>query len=109
MAVRSEDHLSAACQHLTRILVDDCLMRRNIDAAVFLCAGQSEHVVILIDRAAHCTETVVTVCQNVRNRKFLESRSTRCLDDPDECNIVGRQLVKLDLQILHITGSIVRT
>ena len=60
MAVRSEDHLAAAGQHLTGILVDDCLMRRNIDAAVFLRAGQSEHVVILIDRTADRAEAVVS-------------------------------------------------
>ena len=73
MAVRSEDHLSAACQHLPGILVDNCLMRRNIDAAVLLRAGQSEHVVILIDRSTYRTKTVVAVGQHIGHGELLKS------------------------------------
>lgn len=53
-------------------------------------------------------EAVLAGRQYIRDREFLKPRSARCLDDPDECNIVGRQLVKFDLQVLHITGSIMR-
>ena len=83
-------------------------MRRYIDAAVFLRAGQPEHVVILIDRTAHRAEAVVAVRQHIWDREFLKTRSARRLNDPDECDVMGCQLIKLDLQVLHIAGSIVR-
>ena len=73
MAVRSENHPAAACQHLAGELMDNCLMRRNIDTAVFLRAGKSEHVVIFIDRSAYRAETVMTVCQHIGHRELLEA------------------------------------
>ena len=73
MAVGTEDHLSSACKHLSCILMDDCLMRRNIYAAVFLCASQSKHMVIFIDRTAARTKRVVTVCQHIRDRELLKT------------------------------------
>src|SRR5699024_3169331 len=42
MAVRAKDHLSAARKHFTRELMNDCLMRRYVYAAVLLSAGQSK-------------------------------------------------------------------
>ena len=56
MGIRSEDHLAAACEHLSHVLMDNCDVWWNIDSAVFLCCGKSEHVVIFIDGSAYCTE-----------------------------------------------------
>ena len=107
VGIRSEDHLAACRQHLSGKLVNDCLMRRHIDSAIALCTGQPKHVVILVDGAAHCAETVVAVRQYIRNRELLQSRCTCCLYDSYERNVVGSQLIKLDLQLVHIAGYIV--
>ena len=64
-------------------------------------------MVIFIDRAANCTKTVVAVRQYIRNRELLQSRCTCCLYDSYERNVVGSQLIKLDLQLVHIAGYIV--
>ena len=48
-------------------------MRRYIDTAVLLCSSKTEHVVILIDRAANSAKGVVAVSKNVRDRELLKS------------------------------------
>ena len=73
VAVRTKDHLAAACEHFTGKLVDNGLMRRNIDTAVLLRTGQSKHVVIFIDRTADCTQRVMAVGQNIWHRELLKS------------------------------------
>ena len=73
MGIGTKDHFSTLCQHFTGKLMNDCLMRRYINATVFLCTGQAKHVVILIDRSAYCTKTVMTVCQHIGNRKFFKA------------------------------------
>ncbi len=73
MRIGTKDHSAAACEHLPRKLVNDCLMRRHIDTAIFFRAGQSKHVIVLIDGAAHCTERIVTVGQHIRHWKPGES------------------------------------
>ena len=108
MAVRSQNHLAALCQHFPGKLVDYCLMGRYIDTAIFFRAGQAKHVVILVDGSAYGAKAVVTVGQHIGNREFLQSRSPGCLNDSDKCNIVGRQLIEFDLQLVHIAGCIVR-
>ena len=73
MAVRSKDHLSSACKHLTGKLMDDCLMRRNIDAAILFRTCQSKHMVIFIDRTTYSTKTIMTVRQYIWHREFFKS------------------------------------
>ena len=108
MRIGAEDHGADAGQHLTGILVDDCLMRRYIDAAVPLCAGETKHVVILIDRSADCAKGIVAVREYIGDREFLQSRSSRCLNNADIGDVVRRHFVKFDLQMLHAAGNIVR-
>ena len=86
--------------------MDNCLMWRNIDTAVFLGTGKTKHMVILINSTANCTEGVVTVCQNIRYRKTLQSGSTCSLDNSYKSNIMGCQFIKFNLKLVHITGSI---
>ena len=107
MAVRSQNHLSAARQHFSGKLMDHRLMRGDIDSAVALRAGQAEHVIVLVDRAAHSARTVVAVGQHIGNRKFLQSAGPCRLNDPHKCNVMGSQLVKLNFQLFHISGRVV--
>ena len=52
--------------------MNDALVGGNVNAAVFLCRGQAEDVVVLVDRAADGAEAVVAVRQrDVYKRQAL--------------------------------------
>ena len=106
MAVRSQNHLSAACEHLPGKLMDHSLVGRYIDAAVFFCTGKPKHMIIFIDRTAYRTQGVMTVRQHIGNRKTIHSGSPGCLDDSHKGNIMRSQFVKLDRQIFHSSRRI---
>ena len=108
VGVGAEDHAAAAGQLLAGVGVDDALVGGDIDAAVFLCGGQAEHVVVLVDRAAHGAQAVVTVRQRVGNRKLLHPGRARLLDDADIGDVVGHHRIEADLQMLRVAGCIVR-
>ena len=108
VAVRAEDHLSAAAHHFAHILMDDRLMRGHINASVFFRGGQPEHVVVLIDCAANGAQAVVAVGQHIRQREPLKPRRARRLDDADIRDVVRRHRVKFDLQLVHVPAGIVR-
>ncbi len=55
VGVRTQNHLAAACKHLSCKLVNDCLMRWHVNTAVFFRAGKSKHVVIFVDGSTYCT------------------------------------------------------
>ena len=84
------------------------LVRRYIDAAIFLGTGQSKHVVIFVDRSPYRTQRIVAVGQHIGDGEFLKPGRPRRLDDPYEGNIVRRQLIKFDLKLFHVPGSIMR-
>ena len=73
MRIGSENHIAALHHRLTRILVYDSLIGRNIYTAIFLGCGKAEYMVILIDCATHGTERVVAVGHGVRYGKFLKT------------------------------------
>ena len=56
MGIGAEDHLSAAGEVLTHELMTYSDMRWNVDSAVLLCSGESEVVVVVIDRTTDCAE-----------------------------------------------------
>ena len=107
MAVGTQDHLSPARQHLPGELMDHSLMRRNIDTAVFLRAGEPEHMIIFIDGSADGAERVVAVGQHIRHRKFLKSGCACRLDNAHKGDVMRCQFVKTDLQLFHVSGKIV--
>ena len=88
MRIRPQDHPAAACKHFSGKLMDDCLMRRNINAAVLFRTGQSKHVVILINSSAHCAQGIVAVCKHIGHWKFLKSRCSGGLDNSHESDIM---------------------
>ena len=53
--------------------MDDCLMRRYVDAAVLFGTGKAEHVVILIDGSADRAQGVVAVGEHIRHRELLKA------------------------------------
>ena len=108
MGIRPENHASALGKHFTRKLMDDRLMRRNIDPAIFLRGGQSEHVVIFIDRSADRAQRIVAVGQHIRNREPGQARRARRLDNPHIRNVMAGHFVKMNLQLFLIPGSVVR-
>ena len=107
MGIAAQDHGACFCQHFPCELMDHGLVRRNIDAAVFLCAGQAEDMVIFIDGASDSTKGVVAVGQYVWHREFFQSGSPCRLDDPHISDVVGSQFVKTDLELIHGRSRIV--
>ena len=107
MGVGAQDHLAAAGQALTGVLVDDRLVGGDVDAAVLFCGGQAEGVVILIDGAAHGAQGVVAVGHSVRNGELLQAGSLGGLNNADEGDVVGDQGIKLDLHLLGVLALVV--
>ena len=99
MAVRAEYHLSAAREALTHYRVNDSLMCGNVDSAVLLCGGETENMVVLVYRTADGAEAVMTVCEHVGYREFLQTARACRLNDADVCNVVRCHRVKTDAQI----------
>ena len=88
MTVRSQNHLTAASQHLSCELMDNCLMRWYIDSTVFLCTSKPKHMIIFIDRSTHCAERIMAVRQDIRNREFFQAGCSCRLNDSNKCNIM---------------------
>ena len=100
--VGTQNHLAAAGQTLTGVLVDNGLVGGNINAAVFLCGRQAEGMVILVDGAADGAQGVVAVGHGIGDGEFLQTGGLGSLDDTHEGDIVGDQSVKLDLHLLGV-------
>ena len=81
-------------------------MRGYIDSAVLFRTSQTKHVVILVNGAAYGTQRVMTVGQYIGHRELLQSGCSRGLNDTYKCNVMAGQLIKTDLQLVHIAGSI---
>ena len=107
VGVGAKDHGAALCHLLPGIGVDDALVGGYVDAAVLLGGGEAEHVVVLIDGAAHRTQAVVTVSQGVGDGELLHAAGSGLLDDAHIGNVVGHHGVKPDLKSLRIAGYIV--
>ena len=82
------------------------LMRRHIHPTILLRARQTKHMIVLINRTAHRTKTIMTIRQHIRHWKLRKPRRPRRLNNSYKRNIMGRQLVKPNLQLLHISRSI---
>ena len=106
MAVGTQYHSASPCQHFPGILVDDSLMGRYINTAVFPGTGKAKHMIVLIDRATYRTEGIVTVGQDIGHGEFFQPRCPCSLYDSHECNIVACQFIEPYFQLFHITGCI---
>ncbi len=108
MGVGAEDHLATAGKPLAHILMDNSQMRRNKDAAVFLCSGQTKAVIILVDSAANRTKAVVAVGKNIWHREFFQPGCAGRLDNVDKGDVVAGHGIKLDLQVFLIAARVMR-
>ena len=102
VGVGAQDHVAAGREGFAGILMDNRLVRRDIDTAVLLCGGEAEHVVVLIDGAAHRAQGVVAVGHGIRNREFLETAGARRLDDAHIRDVVGNHRIKTDTHFLAL-------
>ena len=107
VGVGAQDHGAALGHLLPGIGVDDALVGGNIDAAVLLGGGQAEHVVILVDGAAHGAQAVVTVGQGVGNGELLHAGGPGLLDDAHIGDVVGHHGVEADAQLHGVRGHVV--
>ncbi len=110
VAVRAEDHVAAFGQSLSCELMDHGLIGGNIDSAIFLGCGQTEHVVVLVDCAADCAERVVAVGHGVRDGELLQSAGAGRLDDAYISNVMRHHGIESDahflpLSAVHIVGT----
>ena len=83
MRIRSEDHHSRDCHHFSHILMQHSPEARHEDPSVLLCVGKSEHMVVLRDRSADCTQRIMAIGQYIRHGEFLQTRSLSCLQNVD--------------------------
>ena len=107
MGVGAEDHFAGGGVPLPHIGVDDGLVGGDELAAVFLGGGQAEHVVVLVDGAAHGAQGVVAVGEDVGQGELLHAGGPRGLDDAHVGDVVGGHGVKPEGQAVRIAGCIV--
>jgi len=79
--------------------MDDGEIGGDIGSAELLRGGETEEVVVLVDRAAHGAEAVVAVGQRVRHGKFLQAARDGGLQNADISNVVRDQVVEAELHL----------
>ena len=92
---------------LAGILVDDRLIGRYVNAAVFFGSRQTEDVIVLVDCAADGAEAVVAVCHGVGKRELGHAAGAGRLDNAHVGNIVRNHRVKAKTHLGRISGHIV--
>ena len=79
MGIGYDRHITGFDDHLTHVLVNDCLMRRNEDATGLLAGRLCVFMHIGIDGSAYRAQTVMTVGKDTRHREFFQSACVRGL------------------------------
>ena len=108
VAVRAEDHPSAAGELLARILMYDGEVGRDEDAAVFPRGGEAEGVVVGVYRPADGAQRVVAVRHDIGKRKLPQPAAARCLDYADIGDVVGNEAVKAQAPFVPARARVVR-
>ena len=108
MTVAAQYHLSATCKFFTHERVYYRNVCRDVHAAVLFRRGQSENVVVLVYRAADCAKRIMTVRQNVRERKPFQPACFRTLNNADVRDVVRRDCVKSYVQIIAAVRAVRR-
>ena len=97
VGVRAQDHVAAGSEGLTGILVNNGLVGRHIDTAIFLGSAEAKHVVVLIDSTAHCAKRIVTVSHSIRQRELLQSAGAGRLDNTHIRDVMRHHGVEADV------------
>ena len=105
--IGTENHVSAGRHLLACVRVNYGLVCGNVNSAVFFCSGKSEHMVVLVYRAADGAQAVVAIGKRIGHRELLHSGSTRLLDNADICDIMRHKRVKCDFELLGVARSVV--
>ena len=98
VGVAAQNHSAATAHLLAHISMDNRLVGRYENAAVTLCRGKSENVVVLVYRAAHRAQGVVAVGEHVRQGEFFQSARLGVLDNTHVSYVVRRHRVEFYLQ-----------
>ena len=64
-------------------------------------------MVVLIYRAAHCAQRIVTVGQHVRHTELLHVAHARRLDYIDISDVMRQHAVEADFEVFHIAAGVV--
>src|SRR5699024_2378271 len=80
----------------------------HVYAAVFLCGGQPENVVVLVYRTADGAKAVVAVGEDVRQGKFIQPARTRRLNYADVRYVVRSHSVETQSQRGKVSRGVVR-
>ena len=108
MAVRSENHLSAARLRFAHILVNDRLMYRYANAPEPLRSRQAEQMVILIEGTRHSAEAVMTIRHDKREGERFDPTCDRRLQHADISHIVCSERIEAQRKPSLLFGAIVR-
>ena len=102
MAVRTHYHCAAFCLSFAHITVDYAEICGNEVAAVFLCGGETEGVVVFVYSAADGAQRVMAVRERVWQRKLFHSRRFCRLNYAYVRYVVRCERVEADFKILPV-------
>ena len=108
MAVRAEDHPSAAGHHLPYIGMDDRQMRGDKLSAVPLRGREAEKMIVLVDRPADGAERIMAVGHDIGDREALHAAGDRGLDDTHIGDVMRGEAVKAYTVIILRAGDVMR-
>ena len=100
--IGAEDHGAALRGAFAHVLMDDGDVRGHIVAAVLLCGGEPEHVVVLVDGAAHRAQGIMAIGERVGNGEFFKPARLRRLDNAHVCDIVRGDRIETDAEVLLV-------
>ena len=86
--------------------MDDGKVRGNVVAAIFFCRRKAEHMVVLVDGAAHRAQGIVAVGERIGDGELRKPARLRRLDDADVGDVVRDDGVKLQPQILRVADVV---
>ena len=98
---RYNRHIAGVNDHLTHVLMDDCLMRRNEDTTGF-AAGR---FCIFVDIGVNSTSDAHRQLWQVVNTHGIGNSSDRLRKLSGECDVgivIHTHRIKLDFQMFHI-------
>ena len=104
VAIATQNHVTALHHSLAGKLVDNGLVGGYVDTAILLGCRQTEHVVILVDRAAHGAQRVVAVGHCIGQGELLETTGAGGLDNAHVGDVVRHHRVKADAHFLTLAA-----